>query len=147
MPIIRYRPFGNLDRLHHEMHKLFDGLAGEEREEGFGRGAWAPLVNINERNGDFVVTADLPGLKKEDISINLENRMLTISGERNFEIDEKKDNYHRIEKQYGRFTRSFHLPNTVDEEGVNAEFKNGELTVTLKKREEKKPKEIPIKIK
>ena len=85
MPIIRYRPFGELDRLHHEMHKLFDDLSGEESEEGIGRGAWVPRVNINERKNDFVVTADLPGINKDDISINLENNMLTINGERKIE--------------------------------------------------------------
>ena len=147
MPIIRYRPFGDLDRLHHQMHKLFDDLNGEESEEGIGRGAWVPRVNINERQNDFVVTADLPGINKDDISINLENNMLTILGERKFEIDEKKDNFHRVEKQYGRFSRAFRLPNTVDDKGVGAEFKDGELTVTLKKREEKKAREIPIKVK
>ena len=147
MPIIRYNPFGDLDRLHHEMHKLFDDLGGEEKEEGFGRGAWVPKVNINERNSDFVVTVDLPGIRKEDISINLENNMLTINGERKFEIEEKKDSYHRVEKQYGRFSRAFRLPQSVNENGVSAEYNNGELIVTLKKREEKMPKEIPIKIK
>ncbi|MBU1625829.1 Hsp20/alpha crystallin family protein [bacterium] len=129
------------------MHKLFDELTGDDREEGIGRSVWMPRVNINETKDEFVVTVDLPGMKKEDISINLENNMLTITGERKFEVDEKKDNFHRIEKQYGKFSRAFRLPNNVDEKNVEAEYKNGELHVTLKKREEKKPKEIPIKVK
>jgi len=147
MPIIKYNPFGELDRLHREMHKLFDELIGEEKDEDFSRGAWMPRVNINETKNEFVVTADLPGIKKEDIAISLENNMLSITGERKFEVDEKKDNYHRVEKQYGKFSRAFRLPNTVDEKGIEAEYKDGELIITLKKKEEKKPKEIPIKIK
>ena len=147
MPIIKYNPFGDLDRLHNEMHKLFEGFPGEERNEDLGRGAWLPKVNINETKNEFVVTADLPGLKKDEISINLENNLLTISGERKFEIDEKKDNYHRVEKRYGSFFRSFRVPNIVDEKNVDAEYRDGELRITLMKKEEKKPKEIPIKIK
>jgi len=147
MPIIRYNPFGELGRLHQEMTRLFDELAGDEKEETFGGGAWMPRVNINETKDEFVVTADLPGIKKEDISINMENNMLTVMGERKFEVDEKKDNYHRVEKRYGKFSRSFRIPNNVDEKNVDAEYRNGELFITLKKREEKKPKEISIKVK
>jgi HSP20 family protein len=147
MPIIRYNPFGELGRLHHEMTRLFDELAGDEKEDSIARGVWMPRVNINETNDEFLVNVDLPGINKEDISLNLDNNMLTITGERKFEVDEKKDNYHRVEKQYGKFSRAFRLPNNVDEKNVEAEYKNGELHITLKKKEEKKPREISIQVK
>ena len=146
MALIRYRPFGNLDRLHHEMHRLFDDLSGSENEEELSSSEWTPGININERKDDFVITADLPGIQKKDISINLDNRVLTMGGERKFEKDDKKDNYHRVEKSYGRFCRSFRLPDTIDDNTVKAEYKNGELTITLKKQEAAKPKHIPVKI-
>jgi HSP20 family protein len=147
MAIIRYNPFGEVGRLRREMDKLFEDMIGSEKEEDIARGSWFPRVNINERKEDIIVTADLPGLNKDDISINMENKILTITGERKFESNEKDDNYHRIEKVYGKFSRSFRLPDSVSDEGVKAEYKNGELHITLKKREEAKPKSIPISIK
>jgi HSP20 family protein len=101
-------------------------------------------VNIYEDEHTIRIDAELPGMEEKDIDVSLENNMLTISGERKLENEEKKENFHRIERSYGRFTRSFTLPPTVDSEHVNAEFNNGVLRVSLNKKEEAKPRQIKI---
>jgi HSP20 family protein len=147
MPIIRYHPYNELDRLHKEMHKLFEDVLGDETRETRSSPSWYPIVDIIEKRDIFIITADIPGLNKEDINLRIDNKILTISGERKFDRDEKKDNFHIIEKLYGKFSRAFRLPNTVSDEGIKAEYKNGELIITLKKCEETKPKRIPISVK
>jgi len=107
---------------------------------------WAPAVDITEDNDAFVVTADLPGLTKKDISINIKENMLTISGERKSEIKDEKRNYCRTERRYGAFKRSFQLTDQVIADKITATFKDGVLTVDVPKAEEVKPKEIEIKV-
>ncbi len=106
--------------------------------------AWMPVVNIRETDGAFFLEAELPGLTKKDIEITLENNLLKLSGERRFEKDAKEENYHRIERSYGSFLRTFSLPSQVDPEGVKAAFKDGILTVEVPKAEEAKPRKIAI---
>ena len=106
--------------------------------------AFVPPVNVYEDEHNIIVTAELPGIEEKDLNITVENNVLTITGERKMETEVKKENFQRVERRYGRFTRSFALPPTVDPENVNAEFNNGVLKLTLQKREEAKPKQIKI---
>ncbi len=107
---------------------------------------WAPAVDVYEDAESVRLTAELPGLEHKDVDVRIENGVLTLTGERKLEDEEKKDNYYRIERRYGAFTRSFTLPTTVDADKVKAEFKNGLLKITLPKREEAKPKQIKVKV-
>jgi HSP20 family protein len=109
------------------------------------RGAWNPSVDIFENKDQIVLEAELPGLSPEDVNISVENNVLTIHGERKFEKKDENDNFHRVERSYGSFTRSFTLPPTVSSENVDATFDNGILRLALAKREEAKPRRIEIK--
>jgi HSP20 family protein len=115
--------------------------------ENWSLATWAPACDIYENNNEIVVKAELPEVKREDVRVSIENNVLTIHGERKFSEETKKENYHRVERNYGEFTRSFSLPNFVDTSKVNAEFKDGILRVTLAKREEAKPKQVEVKVK
>ncbi len=116
-------------------------------EENWSLATWAPACDIYETDNEIVVKAELPEVKKEDVYVSIENNVLTIRGERKFSEETKKENYHRVERSYGEFMRSFTLPSFVDANKVNAEFKDGVLRVTLAKREEAKPKQIDVKVK
>jgi HSP20 family protein len=105
------------------------------------------LVDIYEENDKFVIKAEVPGVKKEDIDISIENNILTIKGERKFEKETKKENYHRAERYYGAFQRAFTLPGIVNQEKIKANLDNGVLTVEIPKKEEVKPKKIAIDVK
>jgi HSP20 family protein len=146
MSIIKYDPFRELRSLQDEMNRLFlSNLSrGDERE--MARGAWSPSVDIFENKDSLVIEAELPGMKAEDVNVSIENNVLTLHGERRFEKKDEGDSFHRVERSYGSFTRSFTLPPTVSSENVNAEFENGVLKLTLAKREEAKPRRIEIKV-
>ena len=107
---------------------------------------WSPAVDVNEKDNSFVLTADIPGLTKKDIKVNVANGKLSISGERTYETDQENDNYHYRERRFGTFDRSFKLPDTVDEEKISASFKNGILIVALPKHANILPKEREIKV-
>jgi HSP20 family protein len=107
---------------------------------------WAPLADITEDDKEYVIKAELPDVKKEDVKVTVENGVLTISGERKFEREEKKKKYHRVERAFGTFVRSFSLPDVADASKVKAEFKNGMLTVHLPKSEHAKPKQIEVNV-
>jgi len=144
MPIKRWRPFRDLVSIQDEMNKLFDDFFGRlpmrmERMERM----WTPNVNISETKDDIIVIAEIPGMTKDDIKITLNENTLTLSGEKK---REKEANYHRIERSYGSFTRSFDLPTTVQFDKIKANYKDGVLQITLPKSEEVKPKEIPIAV-
>jgi len=115
--------------------------------ENWSLATWAPACDIYENNNEIVVKVELPEVKREDVLVSVENNILTIHGERKLSEETKKENYHRVEFNYGEFTRSFTLPGFVDTNKVNAEFKDGILRVTLGKREEAKPKNVEVKIK
>ena len=145
MSITRYDPFRDLRALQDEVNRLFSSsLTREFGDEGIARGAWAPTVDIYENKDQIVLEAELPGMNREDFELTVENNVLTLRGERRFEKKDETDNYHRVERAYGTFTRSFTLPQTVSGEGATAEYKNGVLRVTLQKREEVKPRRIEI---
>jgi HSP20 family protein len=141
--VIRWDPFRNLSTLQDQMNRLFESsFRGQPDESALT--TWAPSVDIYETENELVLKADLPEVPEKDIDIHVENNMLTIRGERKFEQKVKQDNYLRVERAYGAFSRSFSLPNTVDTEAIKAEYKNGVLTVTMPKRAESKPKQVKI---
>src|SRR6266404_5657500 len=145
MSIVRYDPFRDLRTLQEEVNRLFTGsIPRAFDEEGIARGAWSPSVDIYENKEQIVLEAELPGMNQEDFDLTIENNVITLRGERQFEKKDESDNYHRVERSYGSFTRSFTLPQTVSAEGATAEYKNGVLRVTLPKREEAKARRIEI---
>ena len=145
MSITRFDPFRDLRTLQDEVNRLFStNYSRSFGEEGFARGAWAPSVDIFENKDEIVLEAELPGMNREDFELTIENNVLTLRGERRFEKKDEADNYHRVERAYGQFTRSFTLPQTVSPEGATAEYKNGVLRVVLHKREEVKARRIEI---
>lgn len=141
-----WRDFGTLqDRV----NKMFDQTVRTlypETEEELERGTWAPAVDIHETEDSFVVKADLPGVNKDDIQIDLNDNTITFKGERKFENKVSKDNYIRVERSYGTFVRSFTLPQNVDAEKIKAAYKDGVLELTLPKKEEAKPKQIKVEV-
>jgi HSP20 family protein len=149
MTIVRWEPVRDLLGLRERMNRLFEESArglGRGQEEDWVMGAWAPAVDIYEKGTDVVLKAELPGLDPKDVDIRIENNVLTLKGERKIEDEIKQEDYHRVERAYGGFTRSFTLPSTVDTTNVKADYKDGVLRITLPKREEAKPKQIQVDI-
>ncbi len=147
MTLIKWDPWKDLIALQERMNRLLEESFGRmRREEGLVSGAWTPAVDIYETENSLIVTAEIPGVSEKDIDVRIENNQLVIKGERKFEKETKEENYHRIERIYGNFYRSFSLPNTVDTEKVKAEYKNGVLKIAIGKREEVKPKQIKIEV-
>jgi HSP20 family protein len=142
-----FDPFRNFgERMRRFFGEGFDPF-GRFGEENWSLAAWAPACDIFETDNEIVVKAELPEVKKEDVKVSVENNILTIHGERKFSEETKRENYHRLERSYGEFTRSFTLPSFVDTGKINAEFKDGMLRVTMPKREEAKPKQVEVKVK
>ena len=140
--LVRWNPVLNRD----PFFRLVDSVLNQDllpSEEVSSR-AWMPPVDIQETDDAYRLVAELPGLTKDDINVTLENNVLRLSGERKFEKDVAKDNYHRIERTYGSFSRAFTLPSLVSSEKVEASFENGLLTVTVPKAEQAKPRKISI---
>jgi HSP20 family protein len=131
--------------LQDRMNRLFDDAGrGWRSDEPAATTSWSPSVDIFETEGEIVVKSELPGMDRKDISLHLENNVLTLRGERKFEKETKEENYHRIERSYGNFSRSFSIPATVDEEQIRADYKDGVLKIVLPKKEQAKPKQIKI---
>lgn len=128
------------------LDQLFEQAFGDlfEGAEGVGNRGWHPSVDVAETENGYTFYAELPGLNKEDVDVTLENNVLTICGERKFEKDVNQENYHRIERSYGTFSRSFSLPSNVRSEACNASFKGGVLKVEIPKAEEARPRRIEI---
>lgn len=151
MAIIRWDPFSDLLSIQDKMNRLFEDTMTRSRsfgpDEELGVSSWIPAVDIYETENEIVLKAELPEVKKEDVNINIENNVLTLSGERKFEKETKKENYHRIERSYGVFKRSFTLPTVVDQENIKATFNDGVLQVNMAKRQEIKPRQIEIEAK
>lgn len=145
MNVIKYDPFRELKSLQDEMTRLFTGnLPGSFNREEMLNGAWSPRVDIYEDKDRLILEAELPGMKQEDFDISVENNVITLKGERKFEMKKEGDNYHRVERSYGSFTRSFTLPQTVTPEGATADFDNGVLRISLPKREETRARKIEV---
>ena len=145
MNIVKYDPFRELRSLQDEMTRLFTGVmpASGNREE-MAHGSWIPSVDIYEDKERLILEADLPGMTRDDFELSVENNVITLRGERKFEKKTDGENYHRVERSYGAFTRSFTLPQTVTADGATADFENGILRVSLPKREETKARKIEI---
>ena len=151
MAIVRWEPFRDLASLQERMNRLFDesfkGINRTTADDWLLGGTWAPAVDIFEQEGNIVLKAELPGIDLKDVDIRLENNVLTLRGERKVDNEVKRESFHRIERAYGTFARSFTLPSTVDQQNIKADYKDGVLKVVLPKREEAKPKQITIDIK
>jgi HSP20 family protein len=144
--VVRYDPFRGLSTLHDQVNRLFNESMFRGQAQDSAITTWAPAVDIFETPNELVVKADLPDVDEKDIDIRVENNLLTIRGERKFEKSVSEDNYLRVERTYGAFSRSFSLPNTVNAETIHAEYKNGVLTVNLPKREESKPRQVKVSV-
>lgn len=141
----RWEPFRGAATLHNHVNRLF-GTVLEGSGEESNLTTWAPAVDIYETEHELVVKADLPEVDPKDLDIRVENNILTIRGERKFEKKVNEDNYLRVERAYGSFSRSFSLANTVNSEAIKADYVNGVLTLTIPKREEAKPKQIKVNV-
>jgi HSP20 family protein len=132
-----------------EINNVFNNFfrGGTQDDGSLGLSMWTPAVDIVEREEDFTVNIELPGVNKEDVKITLENNVLTVRGEKKQKDEEKRKNYHRVERSYGSFQRSFTLPSIVRTDGVDASYKDGMLTIMLPKAEEAKAKQIEVRVK
>ncbi len=139
------QPFRGATTLQEQINHLFGNGLGRTAEES-NLTPWAPTVDIYETENELVVKADLPDVNPQDLDIRVENNILTIRGERKFEKNVHEDNYLRIERAYGSFSRSFSLANSVKSEAIKADYHNGVLTLSLPKREEAKPKQIKVSV-
>jgi len=143
--LTRWDPFRELNVLQDRMSRLFQDYA-PRGEQDLTTGNFVPPVDIYEDEQGITVKAELPGLDPKDVDVQVENNTLTIKGERKFEKEEKEENFHRIERRYGSFVRSFTLPSTVDTDSVKADYENGVLKVHMAKRAEAKPKQIKVNV-
>src|SRR5580658_7416231 len=141
----RWEPFRGTATLQQQVNRLFANVLERAGEES-NLTTWAPAVDIYETEHELVVKADLPEIDPKDLDIRVENNLLTIRGERKFEKKVNEDNYLRIERAYGSFSRSFSLANTANSEAIKADYQNGVLTLTIPKREEAKPKQIKVNV-
>jgi HSP20 family protein len=148
MALVRWEPVRELNSLQSEMNRLFNTFFDTPTTGGNGDGArrWIPSMDVVETESHYVLRADLPGLGEEDVSIELDDNVLTVSGERKAEHEEKKEGYHRVERSFGTFRRSLTLPDGVDAEAIAATFDKGVLEVKIPKPEERKPRRVAIKV-
>jgi HSP20 family protein len=144
--VTRWDQSRSLTPLQEQVMRLFEDNSTRDRPGHADLATWAPPVDIYETENELVIKADLPDLEDKDIDVRVENNLMTIRGERKFEKDINEDNYLRVERAYGPFTRSFSLPNTVSPESIRAEYRNGVLNVHMAKLEESKPKQIKISV-
>jgi HSP20 family protein len=155
MSLVRWNPArdlatwpSNLFGLQREMNRMFDNFFGDaDRSEDSALLAWTPAVDIAEHDDEYIVRVELPGVLKDDVKITLESNILTIRGDKKQQKETKKADYHRVERSYGSFQRSFTLPTTVKSDQIDATFKDGILSISLPKAEEAKPKQIDVKVK
>lgn len=143
MALVRWDPARELDSLQGDMNRLFDRFFDGRGTNGGSR-RWVPAMDLVETDADLVLRADLPGMSKEDVEIEVKDNVLTVSGERRSESEEKGEGFHRVERSFGRFSRALTLPRGVDADRVNAEFTDGVLEVRIPKPEETKPTRIEI---
>jgi len=145
MAIIRWDPFRDLVTLRERMNRLFeDAFTSRGEEKDLVASSWSPSVDIYETENEIVLTAEVPGVDEKNIEIKLEDNTLSLNGERTFEKETKEENYHRIERAYGSFYRSFTLPRNIDQDNIKAESENGILRISMPKKPELKPKKVKI---
>ncbi len=143
--LTRWEPFREFSTLQDRMNRLFRDTYGE-RDEALTTSSFAPPVDVYEDEHHITLKLEVPGIDEKDLDIRVENNTLTVHGERKFEKEEKEENFRRVERQYGSFTRTFTLPTTVDSENVSADYDKGVLKIRLSKREEAKPKQIKVNV-
>ena len=147
MAITRWDPFRDVLALQNRMNSLFQEYNRTQNDhDALATSAFVPPVDIYEDEHKIVLNLEVPGLKQSDLDIQLENNVLSVKGERKFEKEEKEENFHRIERRYGSFFRSFTIPNTVNPESVKASYDAGVLRIELEKRAEARPKQIKVEI-
>ena len=153
MTLVKFNPTRDLLNVEIEFNRMFNTLGSRfgkthkgEIDEEYDNSVWTPLTDISEDNENFYLKADLPGIKKEDVKISYTDDTISISGERSQEKETKEKKFHRIERSYGKYYRSFNVPTEIKEDKIKAEFKDGHLTITIPKADEVKPKEIDIKV-
>lgn len=146
MAIVRWDPFKDFMTLRDRMNKIFEDMVAISRgeEKDLMSSSWVPHVDIYETENEVVLAAEVPGVNEKEVEIKVEDDTLSIKGERKFEKETKEENYHRIERSYGSFYRSFTLPSYVDQEKIEAEYENGVLKVHMPKKPELKPKKVKI---
>lgn len=145
--LTRFSPSGDVRTLQTQMQRLFEPFFGRLNDEDLMGGTWVPPVDVIEEKDAIVVSAELPGIRQEDVEIQYENGILTLRGSRTMETETAEKTFHRVERMYGTFARSFTLPRSVDPERIEATYHNGVLEVRVPKREEAKPKQIKIAVK
>ena len=147
MTIVRWDPFRELGVVQDRLNRLLTGVPRSGTDDVMSRGAWTPPVDVYS-NGqhELIIKAEVPGLNREDIEVTVEDNTLTLRGEKKQELEVKEEQLHRIEREYGAFSRTFSLPATVDADKVSAEYKNGVLTIRLPLREDAKPKQIKVDV-
>jgi len=148
MNLVKWDPFRELEEVSNRLNRIFgQSLARSESGQNMLAVAdWAPSVDISETDSEYLIKGEIPGVKKEDVKVTIQDGMLTIQGERKQEKEEKGKKFHRIERSYGSFVRSFRVPDDADENSVKAEFKDGMLNVTLAKSAKAKPKAIEVSV-
>ena len=145
--LTRWDPYRELNTLQDRMNRLFNAsFSNEGRDESLATSGFAPAVDVYEDEHNITLKIEVPGIDEKDIDVRVENNILSVHGERKIEKEEKEENYRRIERQYGSFTRTFTLPNTVDTESASANYDKGVLKVTLAKKAEAKPKQIKVNV-
>jgi HSP20 family protein len=146
MAITRWDPFRDLGILQERMNRVFEDAAvrGWKNDEPSATTSWSPAVDIYETDSEIMVQAELPGIDRKDIALQLENNVLTLRGDRRFEKETNQENYHRIERSYGGFSRAFTIPTIVDEDKIRADYRDGILKIALPKKEQVKAKQIKI---
>ena len=147
MTLVRWDPFRELESMSDRLNRVFARpTLSTSGREALTVADWLPTVDISETDSEYLIKAELPEVKKEDVKVTVENGVLTLQGERRQEKEEKGKKYHRVERSYGSFVRSFTLPESVDESAVKAEYKDGMLNLHLPKAEKVKPKSIDVKV-
>jgi HSP20 family protein len=144
--ITRWDPFREFNTLQDRINHLFRESAANGRDEALTTSNFAPPVDVYEDEHNVTLKIEVPGIDEKDLDIRVENNTLTVHGERKFEKEEKEENYRRVERQYGSFTRNFTLPTTVDSESISADYDKGVLKITLAKKAEAKPKQIKVNV-
>jgi len=145
--LTRWTPFQELAGVQNRVNRLFHEMYGRQSDDVLTHGAWIPPVDIYENSqSELVLRAELPAMTREDIDVTVENNTLTLRGEKKLDREVNEDQYHRVERTYGSFSRSFSLPETVDVTKVAAEYKDGVLTVRLPRREDAKPRQVKVNI-
>jgi len=143
--LTRWDPFREFSTLQDRMNRMFRDSYGD-REEALTTSTFAPPVDVYEDEHNVILKIEVPGIEEKDLDVRVENNTLTVHGERKFEKEEKEENFRRVERQYGTFTRSFTLPNTVDSDSIQANYEKGILKLQLAKKAEAKPKQIKVNV-